>query len=215
LARLLRGGEYTSQIGKPDSIILIGHSFGSFASNNVVTRYPDDVDAVVLTGIAYSTVAWSVNLLIEAFAPRIASQLYPTCFGNLNTGYLTFADIYAHVNTFFKAPFEIEAAKYAQSIVQPFAISEWLSLSNGRINPVALDFKGPVYITAGEFDYAFCTGECYSSFAEAEPSLKGIFPKSRIVESFVHPGAGHGINFGYNATGFYNSIIGFLDRAGF
>ncbi|KAH7073746.1 Alpha/Beta hydrolase protein [Paraphoma chrysanthemicola] len=206
----------TNATGLPTSVILVGHSFGSFASNGVATRHPTAIDAIILTGFAYSSVPWGANVLIEAFAPRIAAQLNPACYAALDTGYLTFADMYAHINTFFKKPhYDIETARFASSIVQPFAIAEWLSLTNGRVNPVAPAFTGPVYIVAGEFDYAFCTGECYSSFAEAGPILKGIFPKSRLVESYVHPGAAHGINFAANATGFYQSIGDFLKKAGY
>jgi pimeloyl-ACP methyl ester carboxylesterase len=215
LARLLRNGEYTGQVGKAESIVLVGHSSGSVTSSNVINKYPSEVDAVVLTGIAYSTISYGLKILFEAFAPRIASQLYPSCFGELDTGYLTFADIYAHVNTFFKAPFELEAVKYAQSIVQPFALSEWLSLAPGLSSPLAPEFKGPVYVTTGQFDFAACGGECYSTFAEAESHINVIFPKTRLLESAVHPGAGHGINFGLNATGSYSAIIGFLEKAGF
>jgi pimeloyl-ACP methyl ester carboxylesterase len=135
LVELLRNGEYTSQVGKAESVVLVGHSFGSFTSANVLTKYPSHVDAAILTGIAYSNVPWGLKILLEAFAPRIATQLYPSCYSGLDAGYLTFADIFAHVNTFFKATFERAAAKYVHSIVQPFAISEWLSLAPGLSNP--------------------------------------------------------------------------------
>lgn len=31
------------------------------------------------------------------------------------------------------------------------------------------------------------------------------------LDLYVHPGAGHGVNFGLNATGFYGEITKFLD----
>jgi hypothetical protein len=114
------------------------------------------------------------------------------------------------VNILFKALFKLEAAEYAQFIVQPFAISEWLSLAPSPSRPIAPWFKGPMYVTTGEFDYAACAGECCSSFAEAEPNLKFISPRSRMLESFMHLGADHGVNLGYNATSFYGGIIDLL-----
>jgi pimeloyl-ACP methyl ester carboxylesterase len=61
LVELLRNGEYTSQVGKAESVVLVGHSFGSFTSANVLTKYPSHVDAAILTGIAYSNVPWPEN----------------------------------------------------------------------------------------------------------------------------------------------------------
>jgi hypothetical protein len=141
---------------------------------------------------------------------RIASQHDPLRYSNLDTGYVGSADITAHATAFFKAPgYELEAALYAYSISTPAAITEFLSLTG---SPVAPGYEGAVLVTAGEFDLAFCVGECHSTFAE-QP-LGAIFPKSKLVESFVHPGAGHGVNFGKNATGFYAGISDFLGRAG-
>lgn len=212
LAQLLRDGSYTSTVGKADAIVLVGHSFGSFTSGSVLAKYPSRIDAAILTGIGYSNnPSYSGKVLLEGFAPRIAAQLQSNPIYELDTGYLTFADIFAHVNTFFKAPaYEVEAARYAQSIVAPFAISEYLSLE--RTSPLVPEFGGPVLVTTGEFDFAVCAGECYSTYAQ-QP-LQAIFPQSR-VESYVHPGVGHGINLGLNATGFYGVVTDFLEKAGF
>lgn len=192
--------------------MLVGHSFGSFTSHVVIAKYPTLVDGAVLTGLSYSSTEYNGKTLLEGIAPRIASQLSPLEFQELDTGYVTFADIFNHINAFFKAPaYEVAAAKYANSIAQPFAIVEYLSLSTQP--PLASNFGGPILITTGEFDFAACSGECYSSFAQ-QP-LQIIFPQSRRLEAFVQPGAGHGVNFAKNATGFYNGITDFLGRAGF
>ena len=210
LASQLRAGSYTGTVGTLDSVVLVGHSFGSLTSGNVVAKYPALVDAVVLTGLAYSASGIDPKLVLEAFAPRIASKHEPSKFSDLDTGYLTFVDIISHVNTFFKAPaYELEAAGYAHSISAPFAIAEFL----GPQSPLALNFEGPVLVTTGEFDFIVCRGECYSTFAE-QP-LNDIFPKSKLIEAFVQPGAGHGVNFATNATGFYAGISTSLERAGF
>lgn len=54
LAHRIREGQYTGSVGKPKSVVLVGHSFGSFVSNTLVGKYPALVDGVVLTGIGYS-----------------------------------------------------------------------------------------------------------------------------------------------------------------
>jgi pimeloyl-ACP methyl ester carboxylesterase len=211
LAKLLRGGKYTSTVGIPESLILVGHSFGTYITNAVLAKYPFLADAAILTGTSYSVPAYGPKLLLEASAARIASTVSHE-FEELDTGYVFFADINAHVNIFFKKPaYEVEAVQYAQSIAQPFAISEYLTM--GLMSLLSPGFKGPVFVTTGEFDFGACAGECYSSYREQ--SLKAVFPNSRLIDSYVHPGAGHGINLATNATGFYNVIANFLERAGF
>jgi pimeloyl-ACP methyl ester carboxylesterase len=211
LARLLRAGQYTSKIGIPKSLVLVGHSYGSLISNIFLAKFPTLADAAVLTGFAYAPQPSYTSVFLASQAARIASVQNPGKYAHLDTGYITFADLFAHVNTFFKAPsYEVKAAEYAHSISQPAALTEFLTAS---ANPYSPDFGGPVLVTSGEFDMPFCGGECYSTFAEQK--LGDVFPKSRLPVSFVHPGAGHGVNFGKNATGFYEGISNFLERAGF
>ncbi|KAH8726413.1 Alpha/Beta hydrolase protein [Phaeosphaeriaceae sp. PMI808] len=211
LASLIRDGSYTGTIGKPKKLVLVGHSYGSYTSNLAVAKYPKLADATVLTGMAYAGDSDGKKSL-EAMAPRIASSLNPDRFSQLDTGYVLAADIYTHINTFFKAPaYEADAARHAYSINAPLAVTEYLSIATK--SPVAPNFEGAVLVTTGEFDFLACDGECYSSFAKQR--LDMIFPKSRFRETFVHPDAGHAINFATNATGFYEGISKFLQRAGF
>ncbi len=200
-------------MGKAESIVLVGHSFGSYTSNLVLGKYPNLVDAAVLTGIAYANSPdYTGKVLSETLAARIATSLPGCADHDLDTGYLNSADIYAHINGFFKKPaYEIAAAEYAWTIVQPFGITEYLSTTLSSI--LAPAFTGSVFVTCGEFDLAACAGECYSTFAQQQ--VKGVFPMSKKIETYVHPGAGHGVNFATNATGFYQEIFGFLGRSGF
>jgi len=71
-------------------------------------------------------------------------------------------------------------------------------------------FKGKVLVTTGEFDLPVCGGECNSTFANG--GQKSVFAGAEVVETYLHPGAGHGVNFAVNATGFYDVLTSFLDR---
>lgn len=177
LAKSLRSGQYTGNIGKPNSIVLVGHSFGSITSNSLITKYPKLVNGATLTGIAYAPVPNLQKVLVETAAPRIASNMSPSQFKDLDSGYLTFADI-SHINAFFKGPnYDIDVAKYANTLVAPFAITKFVGPNASPLSP---GFEGSVLVTAGEFDLAFCGGECYSSFAQQ--NLTTIFPKSRVLK---------------------------------
>ncbi|KAF2261870.1 alpha/beta-hydrolase [Lojkania enalia] len=208
IVKSVRAGKYTGKI-QAEKIILVGHSFGSSISNELVATYPDLVEGAVLTGIGYdsgnsSTIA--VPYIPSIFSNRIAS-MQSSAFKHLDTGYLGFGDIYSHVETFFHKPdYAEDVAKYAQDIAQPLAIAEFLSLNT--VQPVAPEFKGKVLVTTGEFDIIICSGNCVKTFASRY--YKEIFPMAD-AEGYVHLGAGHGVNFNYNATGFYKVIGNFLD----
>jgi hypothetical protein len=70
-----------------------------------------------------------------------------------------------------------------------------------------------VLVTTGEFDFGLCGGDCYPTYAAQK--LETVFPESKYIDAFIHPGAAHGVNFAKNATGFYGGITAFLGRAGF
>ncbi len=211
LVQLVRDGKYTGTIGKAKSVVAVGHSFGSQITNILLTRYPSLVDATVLTGDAYESIPYGGGLLEETIEPRIASQL-DSKFRELDTGYLTFVDIYAHVNFFFKAPdYEVSAVKYAQSIAQPFALFEFLSTAAYSLK--APEYQGPIFVTAGQFDIPACLGDCVDTYNTQ--NLTDIFPKSRLIETYILPGSGHGVNFALNVGDYYNKTFEFLTKAGF
>ncbi|KAF2663170.1 alpha/beta-hydrolase [Microthyrium microscopicum] len=212
LIQLVRNGNYTGPVGKAKSIVAVGHSFGSQITNVLLTKYPSIVDAAILTGDAYESIPYGGALLEETIEPRIANQLDPKIFGELDTGYLTFVDIYAHVNFFFKAPFyEISAVQYAQSIAQPFALLEFLSTAAYSLK--APEYEGSLFMMAGEFDIPACLGDCVNTFRTQ--NLTEMFPKSRLIDTYILPGAGHGVNFASNVGEYYGETWGFLKKAGF
>jgi pimeloyl-ACP methyl ester carboxylesterase len=213
LSKLLRQGQYTGTVGAAKSIVLVSHSLGSYVSNDVSKGYPTLADAAVLTGSAYATALSDQGTFIAALGLRISAQHDPTRYAALDTGYFRFVDLAAHITTFFKAPaYELEAALYAHSIAAPIAIAEFLSA--GPVNSsIAPTYTGPVLVTTGEFDFGLCDGDCYPTYAAQK--LETIFPASKYIDAFIHPGAAHGVNFAKNATGFYERITAFLGRAGF
>lgn len=98
LTALVRSGMYTSTIGKPTKLALMGFSFGSFITHFTIAETPDIADAVVLTGIEFNTpVGVNGNGLLRSFVPRIAQLQNAARFGELDDGYLTWVDQYAFV----------------------------------------------------------------------------------------------------------------------
>ncbi|KAL8678865.1 MAG: hypothetical protein Q9186_004800 [Xanthomendoza sp. 1 TL-2023] len=237
LTKVLRTGEYTPSIGKPESIVLVGHAYGSYTSQDLITTRPNIVDGEFLIKVPEDNPEVAIESLkvsLEAYAPRIAKTIRPQDFDSFDTGYLFFADIYNHVNTyavhflpyhalgcarltgdihrFFAAPdFEIEVAEYAQSIAQPFGIAEYMSRIASPAKPNY--FSGPVLIAAGEFGFVNCGGNCESTFNQGIASK--IFLGTNTLKTYIHPGSGHALNFHKNATGLYSVITDFLTENGF
>ena len=51
LTQAVKAGNYTGAIGKPDKLVLVGHSYGSAISAAVATAEPALADGLILTGM--------------------------------------------------------------------------------------------------------------------------------------------------------------------
>lgn len=207
LAKSVSRGTYTT-IGKPNHLVLVGHSYGSFISNGLVARTPEIADAVVLTGYALNA-ASSQSLLLK-FAPRVARLQRPLAFSAYDSGYLTTVDLFATIQDFFEAgAYDRAVAAFSDANKQPFAISELVSVSPGFLRNDAPKFKGPALAISGEYDSLLCDGYCPGVL---DKPLRTLFRGSSDFESYVQPKTGHGLNFATNATGSYAVIFDFLSK---
>ncbi|KAE9375040.1 alpha/beta-hydrolase [Stipitochalara longipes BDJ] len=209
LATAVKSGNYTGSTGKPKSLVLVGHSFGSAVTNSVVRDSPTLADGLILTGFNFNGSANRGASTFETFAPRIASGQDPK-WKALDNGYLALIDIFANVNVFFKAPdYDVNVVEYAQSIQQPFGINE--VISSGAINTTTTAFKGPTMLISGQFDYIFCDGLCDGVLQDP---AQEVFTNAKAFKAVSYPGAGHGLNLAANATGAFQIITDFLGENG-
>ena len=150
LSKLVRTGEYTKSIGKPQKLVLMGFSFGSYITHAVAGSSPESADAVVLTAIGLNATAINTNGLVRSFVPRIANMLDKK-YKDWDNGYLTWVDKFAQINTYvhhtpvqrrweidqgyryFKRSFyDAETAEFAESEKQPFAWTEFYTFPSGN-----------------------------------------------------------------------------------
>ncbi|PGH13763.1 hypothetical protein AJ79_03462 [Helicocarpus griseus UAMH5409] len=211
LSAALKTGRYTGDYGLPKSVVLLGHSFGSFLSNALLALEPESADGAILTGLAYNSLS---NVQIEAFNLRIAAEQKEAMmreWKDLDAGYVTWDDIYGNVNNFFKAPsYSLETVEYAEKNKQPFGILEFLSISS--LSFEAPNFAGPVMYIAGEYDFPVCAGYCGGGILE-KPA-KSFFSASRAFEAHLVPLTGHSLNFHENATDGFRLVTQFLKNNG-
>jgi len=206
LVALIRSNKFSASVNK---VVLVGHSFGSVISNTVLATDPDLVDGAILTGIAYAPTDTAVS--IEALQLRLARLQSPSKWGKLDGGYVSWVDIYANINGFFKAPaYDPAVVKYTDNNKEPFALMELVSLQ--ATNLTSPDFAGPVLVLSGEYDFIFCGGFC-PGLLDVGPS--NIFPLSKNMVVYSHPESGHAINLSLNATGSFEVIGNFLKENGF
>ncbi|KAF2167145.1 hypothetical protein M409DRAFT_54342 [Zasmidium cellare ATCC 36951] len=211
LATIVRGGQYTGAIGMPSKLALIGFSYGSYITHFTITDTPDIADAVVLTGIGLNTTGVNGNGLLRSFAPRIASAQKEKRFAQLDSGYLSWADILAMtLNYFYYLNYEVAAAEYTERKKQAFSIGEFLTFNGGFYgNYDASRFTGSALAITAETDYIVCDG--YSPGIYDEPADTYYRNAKKFVKHLV-PEASHNINFHKNAPATYGVILDFLSE---
>ncbi|KAK0732082.1 Alpha/Beta hydrolase protein [Lasiosphaeris hirsuta] len=208
ITKRVKAGKYVG--GKPDKVVLIGHSFGSTISLNTAVDNAGLADGLVLTGFSFNSTFLNAIGFVEAVAPRIAAAKQPSKWAGLDTGYLTSADIYSSVTSFFKAPDYSQAvAKYADATRTPFAITELIT--TGLISRPPYAFAGPVLLITGQYDFIFCTSDCDGAL---ETPAAQIFGKATPFKAVSYPGAGHGLNLHLNAAGSFKQILDFVVLSG-
>ncbi|KAJ4345853.1 uncharacterized protein N0V89_011988 [Didymosphaeria variabile] len=214
ILRSLRFGHYTQDI-KPSKLVLIGHSFGSAISNNILGRYPDLADAAILTGYAFPSMEdpafYTSGLGLSVFGSRIVSTLPPSSkpqFANtFDDGWLSFVDKFAFTESFLGGEdYEVPAAEYSFKIAQPYSAVDFLSAFAQMT--VADKFEGKVLFAPAERDLFFCAGDCKDTYARGVQGR--AFPNNN-TEVYFQEGSGHGQNFALNAKDMYGEVVKFVD----
>ncbi|KAG4441306.1 hypothetical protein IFR05_003234 [Cadophora sp. M221] len=211
LAVLVRRGrgKYTNGI-YPKKLALMGFSFGSYTTHAAIAAKPDIADAVILTAVGFNATGLNINGLIRSFVPRIASLQNPMRFGALDTGYLSWADKFVQINTYFKYPFyDAPTVDFAEAKKEAFGIGEFLTFAAPASVSVA-NFTGAALHITGVTDYIVCDGYCPGIWDEP---AKTHYKNAKLTQ-YLHPGASHNINFHHNATGAYKVITDFLAASG-
>ena len=228
LVQLLRSGLGGYAFKK---VVGVGHSAGSTYTQGVSTKYPEDFNAVIISGT--STEITYVGASVAAFDIISANTDPSGRFDGIANGYFT-----QGVNSpqsiqfsFFRYPFfdpksttlftqfvgeyiDIAAVldiQYSQK--QTNTIGELLTL--GGINTPSPGFTGPVDVLLGQNDFPFCGGDCTYPVDQAAAALKAFYPAAKQTStSFLVPNSGHNINAHFSASTAFTQMLNFLESNG-
>lgn len=210
LTLMLRSGSLPNVDRAFSKIVHVGHSLGSILSYNLAAMDPTASDGLILTGFSQDDAY--IDATFDIWAPELARNNQPKRFGDLPTGYLTWANASSNERTFlYPGFFDPGILQFSESTKEPFTTGEALTL--GGSPSTAPDFTGPVQVLTGDEDFIFCGGDCTPT-GDPDGSIPGevakAFPAAKAFEAYIQPNTGHGINLHYNSTGAYKVMQEFL-----
>lgn len=210
LTEQLRNGDISSISKKFDTVVHIGHSFGSEHSYLLTAMYPELSDGIALTGFSHNGSFLPFFELGGNFvdAPNLGLDSYVH-------GYLAPAtESGVQTNFFSPGSFPPELLTFATNNGQPVTQGELLTIG-GEIG-VPNTFCGPVLVITGERDVPYCGGDCLSpptGYDSIPAAAQEFFPNT-VIEVDIVPGAGHGLNIEYSHPYTYSHIFSFFEANG-
>jgi pimeloyl-ACP methyl ester carboxylesterase len=143
-------------LGRYQSIIGIGHSYGSAELANLAATYPNDVAAVIMTGSGHQVSVQTTQQAATLLLP--AKSVLPQRFGNLDPGYVTAVNVQARLAVLYDP-------RYVSGAVLDYdtATEDTLPLGEVATRPpdIAVDtsqFTVPSMLIDGQHDSHYCRG---------------------------------------------------------
>ena len=188
----------SGKVGIPISAtyIFVGHASGSSLGASLAQTYPDDVDALVLTGYSSGSSANTSLILAQEYEPAATSD--SKRFGNLSYGYLLGNSLAARTTTlYYEGHYDpaIAVSDYSSRGVQ--ALGERFSLGPKTVPA----FKGKVLVLTGANDQVVCgstPARLCSLVPDAVMNVNTTFSSSTGFEYYI-PQTGRNVNWHYKA----------------
>ncbi|KAI0400675.1 Alpha/Beta hydrolase protein [Xylaria palmicola] len=209
LVRLLRGGGGGRLGGyRFDKVVGVGHSAGSTLTQGITTKYPQDLDAVILSGTSAS--AASVPLSIAAFNFINAKTDAAPRFRRMPAGYLTQQSAAGVQFAFYRHP-NFDETAFRRQFANKQTNTLGVLLTMGGIVAPSTEFSGPVDIVNGQHDLVFCGGDCLYPQDQNAATLSIFYPAaSRGSRTYIATGAGHSIAAHKTGPNSFRQMVQFL-----
>lgn len=220
IVQQLRAGQL-SFAPKASRVIFVGHSLASVIGNAIATKFPTDLDALILTGWSYNLVQAGLGLLLTLVTP--AQLQNPARFGSFPPGYLAFGsrqgkrDAYYAEDGTFSSALEQWDFEHQDTITLGQIVSAFSGLQR------ADGFRGDVLALTGQEDAFFCgpTGSralgpqtCGEGDNSIPARSKSFFPNANF-EYYLAPNTSHATTLHYSTPGSIRAAHDFLARRGY
>ncbi|KAH6908968.1 Alpha/Beta hydrolase protein [Coprinopsis sp. MPI-PUGE-AT-0042] len=187
-----------------DRVIGVGHSYGSVLLINVASKYPDLLDASVITGFAPYGPAF--RAAFAGFAMTIAKLNNPIRLVSLPTSYWVSPDLVANQQVFYRYPsFDSAVILAAEANKGTITLGELLT-QNAEI---ALSYTKPVFAVTGDRDYPFCAGNCWQE-VDGNTNIvslnKLFFPSVDKFDVYIPAETGHNANLHHSSQEVFGRI---------
>jgi pimeloyl-ACP methyl ester carboxylesterase len=203
-----------------DQVIYVGHSFGSLVGNVFNEKYPDDVNATILTG-------WSSNFVLAGVPIALglvvlpAQLLNPTEFGDLPIGYVEVSSEQGEINAFYYTGAydpAMEAVDFASR--QTIALGELATFPTATTE--ATGYTAPIFVVTGDEDAIFCSPamgllppSCGTGPANVLEVSGTLYPHASVYDYYILPDAGHCWQLHYAAQNGFSASHDWLAKQGF
>ena len=159
IGEMIRAGSFNN-VPAYDTVVSIGHSYGSALVAGLTKVAPDLYNASVLTG--FSANATTGPLGIAGFASVIANTAYPDRFANLSNAYLATPSVNADQQEFFHYPnFTADALTLFTTTKGEYTIGQINSVSEPPTMPSVGLYTAPTLVITGANDGPFCESRAH------------------------------------------------------
>jgi pimeloyl-ACP methyl ester carboxylesterase len=203
LAKKIKSGEIT---GTPSKVVYVGHSMGSFIGTILATKYPNNIDKLVLTG--YTSDFSNFPAAFAAVQTMPAKILDPARFSTLPQGYLTI-DESGRTAVCYAGNYDPNIPPLDFATEGTFAIGEILEI---QTVPVP-NYPGPVFILTGDMDKFYCGAEPNAPCEAIIKTTASEFPSASKFGYFMPKNTGHSLNFHRSAHRSFKAVTDWLLHA--
>jgi pimeloyl-ACP methyl ester carboxylesterase len=187
-----------------DTVVYVSHSYGGWIGTGLIASYPNDVDAVVLTG-------WSASVDLTPFAAtqlESAALVNPKRFPGLQLGYITVEEETQRTSLFYAGGFKKQVAARDYALEDTWTIGETGNLGF-VVSPT--HYTGPLYLATGVQDVLFCQ----TPIATCETILndtRQLFPGVTEFGYTAINNTGHSLMLHDSAQQTFDAVHTFLNR---
>jgi len=211
LTTMLRNGEVSGISKSFNTVVHVGHSFGSEHTYALTAMYPNISDGIALTGFSQNGSFVPFFELGGNFVDAPTAGLTNYTHGYFAAGNPTGVQI----NFFAPNQFDPAILQLAYTTGQPVTVGELLTIGGeaGSVN----NFCGPTLIITGQRDIPYCGGDCLEAptgYTSIPATSKNYLPNAENFEVVIVPNTGHGLNLQYSHPYTYSQILNYFAQNG-